>query len=277
MKRRTFSTEPKITGYGDGIYNILMPVAFNTYLVLGDEKALLIDTGMGIGSLKAIVQSLTSLPVQVLNTHGHPDHAGGNAEFGPALIYPDDKATADRMANLDFRKNDISEILNGEHQEMIAALQPDSDQGYMYLQDGDVIDLGGRRLTVYHTPGHTAGSVCVYDEASGALFGGDTVQPNISITSTEYPFPDAMLTGLLKMAPRHITRIMYGHNMPAAVQDGRALLDNVILLLKGIKAQTAPYADMNQEGGIIRRYSLNGINLSLRIDAQTEGGSIQSD
>ena len=264
MRRPPVATEPKITDCGNGIYNIFMPAGFNTYLVLGQEKALLVDTGMGVGSLKAVVDSITSLPVQVLNTHGHPDHAGGNAEFGPAMIHPADKATADRMANLAFRRADIARIAGSEHPEMINMLQPDSENGFIFIEDGHVIDLGGRRLTVHHTPGHTVGSVCVFDEATGTLFGGDTVQPNIGMMSIESAPPDALLAGLKKIAPLDVKRVMYGHNMPISVQEGRTLLDTAITLLEGIIAGTAEYTLNERSGAAIKRYSLNGVNVSLR-------------
>ena len=92
---------------GNGIYNIATPpVGFQQYLILGQEKALLIDSGMGIGSLRKEVEKITDLPVILINTHGHPDHAGGNAEFAPALMCPAEFDVYEQMATLEYRKKD---------------------------------------------------------------------------------------------------------------------------------------------------------------------------
>lgn len=63
--------------YGNGITAITAPMQEQIYLVQGSKKALLIDNGMGIGSLKTYVESFCNLPLLMLNTHGHPDHAAG--------------------------------------------------------------------------------------------------------------------------------------------------------------------------------------------------------
>jgi glyoxylase-like metal-dependent hydrolase (beta-lactamase superfamily II) len=60
------------------------------YLVSGDERALLIDTGWGVGDLPGLVASLTSRPLLVVNTHGHPDHTFGNGQFERVYIHPAD-------------------------------------------------------------------------------------------------------------------------------------------------------------------------------------------
>ena len=83
--------EYSVNDLGSGIYNITAPpMRFQQYLVLGEEKALLIDSGFGLGSLKKVVDGLTDLPVVLVNTHGHPDHGGGNGEFGSPYLHPDD-------------------------------------------------------------------------------------------------------------------------------------------------------------------------------------------
>ena len=64
------------------------------YLIVGDERALLLDTGWGVGDLPALVASLTSLPLLVVNTHGHPDHTYGNGQFAQVYIHPDDEPMA---------------------------------------------------------------------------------------------------------------------------------------------------------------------------------------
>ena len=76
---------------GEGIWSISGSANDQMYLVQGRDKALLVDTGMGVGDLAGLVRSLTSLPVMVVNTHGHPDHAGGNGGFDEVYLHPADE------------------------------------------------------------------------------------------------------------------------------------------------------------------------------------------
>ncbi|MCD7817506.1 MAG: MBL fold metallo-hydrolase, partial [Lachnospiraceae bacterium] len=159
QQERFFQKDFTYTQPEYGIYNISAPpVGFQQYLVLGKERALLIDTGMGIGSLKSVVEQITDLPITVINTHGHPDHAGGNAEFAPALMCPDEFDVFEKMANREFRVQDVSHMPDGSS--FIDQLQPDPPSP-IAVADGEIIDLGGRTLKVLYTPGHTHGSICI--------------------------------------------------------------------------------------------------------------------
>lgn len=76
----------------EGVFHIQDLFSDYMYLVVGEEKAALIDTGMGFPGLRQLVERLTDKPVIVLNTHGHLDHIGGNDEFGCIYLHPDDLA-----------------------------------------------------------------------------------------------------------------------------------------------------------------------------------------
>ena len=160
------------TDLGHGIYKIAGPMNFQQYLVLGSEKALLIDTGFGCGSLKAEVEKLTKLPLVLVNTHGHPDHGGGNSEFGAPLLHPADNELYAYKCAYEVR---LEEALHWPVENVAEKLQP-TPPAPTALEDGAVIDLGGRQLRVIHTPGHTRGSICLFDEESRYLFTGDNVQ-----------------------------------------------------------------------------------------------------
>ena len=77
------------TAWGEGVH-IQDLFSDYMYLVAGEEKAALIDTGMGFPGLRQLVERLTDKPVIVLNTHGHLDHIGGNDEFDCIYLHPDD-------------------------------------------------------------------------------------------------------------------------------------------------------------------------------------------
>ena len=84
--KRVLPDEPwfEIYSIQPGVFAIYEPKQFEeviSYLILGDKRALLFDTGLGIGRISAAVARLTSLPLVVINSHTHFDHVGGNAEF----------------------------------------------------------------------------------------------------------------------------------------------------------------------------------------------------
>ncbi len=119
------------------------------FLLKGTEKALLIDSGMTISHAREIAAALTGLPVFLLNTHADGDHTGGNNQFDSFYMHPADEAH--------YRKS-------GKGGRLIP------------VQDGDEIDLGGRKLRIIHLPGHTPGSIAVLDINRRVLISGDPIQ-----------------------------------------------------------------------------------------------------
>lgn len=152
------------------------------YLVTGDRRAALIDTGLGTGDLRVVVETVTRLPVIVLHTHGHGDHMGADALFSEHFLHPlEAKGTGGGYA---FGKNAASRLafladLIPDDPETLDALAGSMVEGrairYGRLLDGDRVDLGGRGLEVVHTPGHTPGSVAFVDRTDGQAFTGDGI------------------------------------------------------------------------------------------------------
>ena len=204
-----------VTDLGDGIINITAPpMRFQQYLVIGKEKALLIDSGFGLGSLKKIVDGLTDKPVILVNTHGHPDHGGGNAEFGAPLLHPDDNEVYAHKCAYETR---LEEARHWGIPDAAKKLQP-TPPVPIALEDGHVFDLGGRVLKVIHTPGHTRGSVCIFDEQSGTLFSGDNVQGMATaLMERDAANVSTYMASMEKIAALPVTKICTGH-MPAVVQ-----------------------------------------------------------
>lgn len=120
------------------------------FLLSGDEKALLIDSGMTVKNAKEIAESLVDLPVELLNTHADPDHIASNHEFDRFYMNP---AEASNYYNSQKRTGEI-----------------------VPAENGDIIDLGGRELEIITLPGHTPGSIAVLDKNNRALFSGDPIQ-----------------------------------------------------------------------------------------------------
>ena len=120
------------------------------FLLAGKEKALLIDSGMQTEDAKGIAESLTKLPIALLNTHADPDHIRCNGQFEAAYMHP-------------------SEAVNYYHSQR-------RQEEIIPVWDKDVLDLGERPLEIIHIPGHTPGSIAVLDVKNRRLFSGDPIQ-----------------------------------------------------------------------------------------------------
>ena len=163
-----------------GIFAIYEPHQLEeviSYLIVGGDRALLFDTGMGISNIQVVVAGLTRLPVGVVNSHTHNDHVGDNWRFSD--VYGMD--TDFTRANARGSKEDAQAELAPD--EICGALPAGFDaKAYAtkpfhithWLHDGDKIELGGRTLKVIGTPGHTPDAVALLDEKNGLLFTGDT-------------------------------------------------------------------------------------------------------
>ena len=132
------------------------------YLVVGSQRALIIDTMNGYENVKEIAETLTRLPLTVVNTHGHPDHIYGNIYFDEAFLHPADQALAERFYQEPLFVEAIRQM-----QRKPAAFRP--------ILAGDAIDLGEIQLEVYSVPGHTPGGICLLDRRDRILFTGDSI------------------------------------------------------------------------------------------------------
>jgi hydroxyacylglutathione hydrolase len=203
---------------GDGIYSITAPMQEQIYLILGSEQAMLVDTGMGAGSLKNYISHITDLPLIVVNTHGHPDHAGGNGEFDKVYLHPGDYNVYMEMCTEEFRKQDIIKQSGQNHEDFDLPLVP-FIENIIPLEDGQVFDLGNRKLEITVVPGHTPGSICIYDSLSGSLFSGDTVTATPTWLFLEHSSPlFTYCKSLRKLLDKYtcISRLYPGH-LPSPV------------------------------------------------------------
>ncbi len=130
------------------------------YLLEGEEKALLIDTAYGLCDMKSYCEKLTDKPVIVANTHGHLDHAGGNGYFTEVMMHKN--APVD-FATFEGGPCDITKL-------------PHPDYKKKFIGEGDVIDLGGRKIEVFDISAHSNGSLAFLDTASRLLFVGDEAE-----------------------------------------------------------------------------------------------------
>lgn len=195
----------KVIDMGDNIYHIWEPAGTASSLILGKTRALLIDTGYGYGDLKSMVRSLTDLPLRVVNTHCHIDHAGGNYLFQGNTRVVDEREirlqtifsiginpyeeNVYRLYQIEQKPLVIQKILREKSPEEYPWPQDFDKEKYLEykeckfdaLQDGENIDLGERKVKVIFLSGHTMGSVVFFDEQTGTLFSGDNISNSLWI------------------------------------------------------------------------------------------------
>jgi len=210
-----------------GVHVLTEARRFHAYLVEGTQHAALIDSGTGIGDIRAQVEALTDRPVVVLNSHGHWDHIGGNHRFEQIGIHA---AEADRLRKPLVTQSAV-EFLRSFQQEGDSAPADDGEDGIQikpmeptfHLEQGQVIDLGGRQLQVWHTPGHSPGSVCFLDEAERQLFCGDCMHEGPILLLLAGSDPQKMLESYEVLAEMawDINLVMPGHGLTPT--DGRLI------------------------------------------------------
>jgi glyoxylase-like metal-dependent hydrolase (beta-lactamase superfamily II) len=171
----------EVREFPHGVIGIGEPGHFEdvkSFLIAGDELALLVDTGMGFANIRAVVETYSDKPVLLVNSHGHLDHIGDNWRFERRWAHPGD---LDRIR---------AGVLNERMQHFLA---PDAFSRPMpagldpktfeipgtdverTVEDGDEIDLGDRVFRVLHTPGHSSGSISLFEEETGILIAGDVI------------------------------------------------------------------------------------------------------
>ena len=201
------------------------------YLVVGEDKALVIDTMNGYNDLHKAVRDITDKPIMLVNTHGHPDHIFGNVYFEEAYLNPADYELAESFTTSDEYKRMFTD--NGLN---MPPFKP--------IRGGDVIDLGGKTLEVYDIPGHTAGSILLLLKEYRILFAGDAINHHLWMMLDGCPPMSELVKTLdgLMFLEDQADVILHGHardfddiSLMRCVRDGAAEICN------GETADDLPY------------------------------------
>jgi hydroxyacylglutathione hydrolase len=211
--------------------------AVNVYLIIGTDSALVVDTGMGAADLVSQIRSLTEKPLIVVNTHGHGDHTGANYQFKKVYIHPADLQAAEESNTPENRQAAQQNMLRTEKpsdQEIFKGI-PEKTR-LVPVREGYVFNLGGRRIQVIETPGHTPGEICLLDIENKLLFTGDNDNALVWLFLPTCRPLHEYLVSLEKLVNRisEFTTIFPGHGVPMPSD----FLKDQVNCVKGIISRT---------------------------------------
>lgn len=192
------------------------------YLLCGTNRAVLIDTGLGVANIKKIVDSLTSLPIIVLTTHVHWDHIGGHKYFDTIAVHELER----EWLSVEFpitlqivKRNLMCKPCDFPEDFDLDTYQIYQGVPQKVFKDGDYINLGNRTLMVIHTPGHSPGHCCFYELERNYLYSGDLIY--CGCLDAFYPTTDPQLfrQSVKRVLSLKINRILPAHHQLAVPVD----------------------------------------------------------
>lgn len=220
MDRATAATWYRIQPLGDGVTLIDEPWILpfyrcNCWHVAGRDRDLLVDTGMGVVPLRAQVPLLRREEIVCVASHTHFDHIGAHHEFALRLVHP---AEAAILADPDNRLTLADPYVDDA---IFTRLPPEPYRSADYrirpapatglVVDGDVIDLGDRRFTVIHTPGHSPGGIALFEERTGILIAGDIVYDGPLVEDTYHSDAGDYLRSMRRLLELPVRIVHGGH------------------------------------------------------------------
>jgi glyoxylase-like metal-dependent hydrolase (beta-lactamase superfamily II) len=213
----------RIRPMGDGVTMIDEPhihefYRCNVWHVRGRDRDMLVDSGMGVVSLRDWVPLVTEKPLEAVASHTHFDHIGCHYEFPCRSCH----GAEAHLLRTPTRENTYADKYVTD--DIFSKLPPAPYQSALYavkaapatrlLWDGDIVDLGDRRFEVIHTPGHSPGGIALWEAATGILFSGDIVYDGPLIESdvpSEMAQYHASMTRLYDLP----VRVVHGGHFPS--------------------------------------------------------------
>lgn len=187
----------------------------NIWHIRGSQSDALIDSGMGVVSLRQQVPLVTEKKLMAVASHTHFDHVGCHHEFDERCVHASE---ADLLA-APTRQNTLADPYVTD--EIFTALPPEPYLSATYavksapatrvLEDGDVIDLGNRQLQVVHTPGHSPGGIALWEAATATLFSGDIVYDGPLIEDTYHANAADYYNSMLRLLDIPVVTVHGGH------------------------------------------------------------------
>jgi glyoxylase-like metal-dependent hydrolase (beta-lactamase superfamily II) len=256
--------------YEDGQYDEAL-----MYLVIGETRAAVIDGGTGIGRLDKLVEELTDKPYFLLLTHTHNDHIGGCEDFTDIAVYDD-------VMSWESAAKGLGKDKMGEMLEPGAVIKPypddfDPDNFYAppykvtrWLKDGEIIELGNRKLEVIHTPGHSSNHICLLDREARYLYTGDIYYTGGVTSYLPGGDHDAFVESchkLVELMPEY-DWLMPAHNEPLVEKEQ---MQEMYEAAKNIRDDTLSEYTTRRSVAVnydtmVRRYQFSRFNLTVRAD-----------
>ena len=223
----------------------------NLYLIEGRDRAVLIDSGMGVGDVLAACRALTEKPLLTVCTHSHWDHVGGAHQFAECLISPHEAARLDASYDV----------------EGVGTIRAAPATGT--LSEGDVVDLGERSLTVWHTPGHSPGHISLLDSTSGLIFCADTCYAGTLWFQTDDADLDEWRASLSRLAASGARGLCGGHEEPLHEP---ALARRVLAALDDALAGRSTSVPFPLDPGA-RKHTFGEFSILLRSEVGADAGA----
>jgi len=201
-------------------------------LFVGEEKALLFDTGYGYGNLWRTIKSITDKPLYIVNSHGHLDHTCGNFQF-EENIYIHEKdielckvhnSEKKRKSAIEIAKHSFDYFTNQEFSILPIDFNEEEyvNAGYGNLQparEGDIFELGGITLEVIELPGHTTGSIALLYKEKGILYVGDAINGFLWLFMPEATSLQEYIETIRKVEEIDFTQMLQGHTQMPVSKD----------------------------------------------------------
>jgi glyoxylase-like metal-dependent hydrolase (beta-lactamase superfamily II) len=226
-----------------GVFAIYEPHQYEeviSFLIVGEKQAVLFDTGLGIGDIKRVVVSLTSLPIVVLNSHTHNDHVGDNWQFSEIYAMDTEFTRINaKGSSIDAQAELVSGSLCGPLPAGFDSKSYATRPFHVtrWIHDGDTLDLGGRVLEVISTPGHTPDAICLLDRKNGLLFTGDSFYAGPIWLYRPETDLDAYVHSLERIAAlaAQLSLLLPSHNVPAGEP---SRLPKLVVAIKKVRGGT---------------------------------------
>ncbi|MBY8976452.1 MBL fold metallo-hydrolase [Rhodobacteraceae bacterium NNCM2] len=226
----------------------------NIWHVAGRDRDLIIDTGMGLRPLATEISALRERPVTAVVTHTHFDHAGGLHQFdcrcghpveAPIIAAPTD---ANTVTDTGYVRAETFLALPWEgfsHTDYHVRPAPLT----RLIDEGDVIDLGDRVFQVFHLPGHSPGSIALYETGTQILFSGDVVYDGLLLDTIYHSDPEVYRESLARLRELPVSAVHGGHFASFGAARMKELIDEY-LSGEGTLGQSADWVEsMIADGG----------------------------
>lgn len=206
--------------FGDGItlvreIHVATWLRCNIWHIQGRDRDILIDAGMGLRPLKPEITALSGRPLTAISSHAHFDHIGATHEFETRLGH---RCEAEILAHPTRENTAVGTFVRAETFSAwpYAGFEPETYAVKAapltgHLDDGDVVDLGDRHFRVFHLPGHSPGSIALFEEATGIFFSGDVVYNGALYDTVYHSDPEIYAASLNRLKELPVTQVHGGH------------------------------------------------------------------